>query len=334
MISLLANWLVNEVATVNLILLTKAPKFYDLDPRIRVHEPSFSIEVLGRLRFTLKSFFWLRSLWKKLQSSAALSFGGKYNAFVLMSALGKGQKVFVSDRSRPSMRYGRILDKLNPLVYRQAAGIVAQTATAKTLMHKLTGHKNIEVIPNPVPQIPLEKGPRQKVILNVGRFIASKHQDWLIDYFEQIEDPEWTLRFLGDGPNWDEVRAKAARSPKKERIEFLGNVNPITPYYKEAGIFAFTSSSEGFPNALGEAMAAACPVISFDCEAGPADLIEHEKSGYLVGLADHSDYIAKLQLLATDADKRESLGLAGWEQMKLFELSKICTNYLNFMLAS
>jgi len=333
-ISLLANWLINEVDQVHLILLTQGPRFYDLDSRIQVHEPDFNIEELGRLKFTLKSFFWLRSLWKKLQSGAALSFGGKYNAFVLLSAIGKGQRVFVSDRSRPSISYGRVLDKLNPLVYRRAAGIVAQTERAKNLMQKATGHKNIKVIPNPVPQITPGKQLRQKVILNAGRFIASKHQDLLIEYFEQIEDPDWTLRFLGDGPKWEEVKAKAARSPKKEQIEFLGNVNPISPYYQEAGIFAFTSSSEGFPNALGEAMSAACPVISFDCEAGPADLIENEISGYLVDLMNHEDYIAKLKLLVSDASKRESLGAAAREQMQSFELSKICKNYLNFMLAS
>lgn len=332
-ISLLANWLINEVDQVHLILLTQCPRFYDLDSRIQVHEPDFNIEELGRLKFALKSFFWLRSLWKKIQSGAALSFGGKYNAFVLLSAIGKGQKVFVSDRSRPSISYGRVLDKLNPLLYRRAAGIVAQTEKAKNQIHKATCHKNIKVIPNPVPQIPRGEEKREKVILNVGRFIGSKHQDWLIQYFEQIEDQDWVLRFLGEGPLWDEVVAKAAQSSKKEKIEFLGNVNPIIPFYQKAGIFAFTSTSEGFPNALGEAMSAGCPVISFDCEAGPADLIENAVSGYLIEEGDHEDYINKLKLMVAEVNKREELGAAARERMKRFEESAICLSYLNFMLA-
>ena len=333
-ISLIANRLVKEIDQVNLIVLTKGPRFYQLDPRIQVYEPNFKIEELGRIRFTLKSFFWLRSMWKKLKANAALSFGGKYNAFVLLSALGKGQKIFVSDRSRPSISYGKFLDKLNPIIYRRATGIVAQTERAKSLLARATGHKNIKVIPNPVPQIPKGDERREKVILNVGRFIGSKHQDWLIQYFEQIEDEAWTLRFLGEGPLWDEVKAKAAQSPKKEQIEFLGNVNPIVPFYHRAGIFAFTSTSEGFPNALGEAMSAGCPVISFDCEAGPADLIEDGVSGYLIEEGNHEDYINKLKLLVAEVDKREELGAAARERMKRFEESEICMNYLNFMLAS
>ncbi|QNR24753.1 glycosyltransferase [Croceimicrobium hydrocarbonivorans] len=333
-ISLLANNLADQVAQINLIVLTQGPRFYELDPRIKVYEPDFKIEDLGRLKFTIRNFLWLRSLWKKLNASAALSFGGKYNAFVLLSALGKGQKIFVSDRSRPSISYGKFLDKVNPIIYRRAAGIVAQTERAKTLMARATGHKNIKVIPNPVPQIPEGTEMREKVILNAGRFIGSKHQDWLIQYFEQIEDQDWILRFLGEGPLWDKVKAKAAQSPKKEQIEFLGNVNPIVPYYQKAGIFAFTSTSEGFPNALGEAMSAGCPVISFDCEAGPADLIENEVSGYLIDEGNHEDYINKLKLLVAEFNKREELGAAAREHMKRFEETEICMNYLNFMLAS
>ena len=52
------------------------------------------------------------------------------------------------------------------------------------------------------------------------------------------------------------------------------------------------------------------------------------------GIMNHKDYIAKLKLLVSDASKRESLGAAAREQMQSFELSKICKNYLNFMLAS
>ena len=91
------------------------------------------------------------------------------------------------------MSYGKLLDKVNPIIYRCAAGIFAQTERAETLMTGATGHKNIKVIPNPVPQIPEGTEMREKVILNVGRFIGSKHQDWLIQYFEQIEDQGWIL---------------------------------------------------------------------------------------------------------------------------------------------
>ena len=42
------------------------------------------------------------------------------------------------------------------------------------------------------------------------------------------------------------------------------------------------SRSEGFPNALAEAMAAGCCCVSFDFIAGPRDLIDHNETGLIV----------------------------------------------------
>ena len=52
--------------------------------------------------------------------------------------------------------------------------------------------------------------------------------------------------------------------------------------YAKAGIFVMPSRSEGFPNALAEAMAAGCCCISFDFIAGPRDLIDHNQTGLIV----------------------------------------------------
>jgi len=46
----------------------------------------------------------------------------------------------------------------------------------------------------------------------------------------------------------------------------------VKAYYLKSKIFAFTSNSEGFPNAIGEAQSAGLPVIAFDCIAGSSEL--------------------------------------------------------------
>lgn len=330
--STLANQFVAMGVKVNLVLLMKQPRFYQLDERIRLIEPDFFIDQMGKARYTLRNFFWLRKLWKKLRSDAVLSFGGKYNSFVLLSALGKGQRIFVSDRSRPNISYGKVLDRLNPMVYRTATGIVAQTGAARKFAERSSRHPNVQVIPNPLPVFgPTHEG-REKIILNVGRFIFSKHQDWLVDYFEQLDAPGWRLQFVGDGPLLDEVKARAERSPKHHSIEFLGNQSPVLPFYRKAGIFAFTSTSEGFPNSLGEAMSAGCPVVSFDCEAGPADLIDAPKNGILVEEGNHHHYLNALQALVDDPERRASMGKRAAEKIAVFDEEKIAQRYLNFLL--
>lgn len=328
----LANTAIDKVP-VRLLVLSKKDHFYSIDSRIDIREPNFVIENMPRPIFMWKNFWWLR---KELRSSVGqlvLSFSGKYNAFVLLASLGLNKKVFVSDRSRPGISYGKLLDFLNPLVYKKAAGIVAQTQEAKRFAYQQTKHKNIRVIPNPV-ALPeqIEFSTKSPIVLNVGRFIASKHQDQLIDYIENCQRPEWELVFLGDGNRFEQVKEVAVSSLCAEQIKLLGNVKHVGEWYFKAAIFAFTSTSEGFPNALAEAMAHGCACISYDCTAGPADIIDDGVNGFLIPEGDHEMYKEKLKLLMEDEELRLRFGKAAHEKMKQFDAEKITHRFLDFML--
>jgi len=330
----LANQAAESGLRVEFIVLSKKPHFFELHPDIRWWEPDFTIDQMHRLQFQWKDFWWLRRRLKNLESEAVLSFGGKYNAFVLLASAGLGKRVFISDRSRPSISYGRFLDRLNPRVYSRAAGIIAQTQRGKEVLEQKTGHTNVRVIPNPIRLVGARGKGRDPLILNVGRFITSKHQDWLVDYFNDLDPEGWQLTFLGEGPQYEQVKKYAASTALAGRIAFMGNVTDVDTYYRRAAVFAFTSTSEGFPNALGEALSAGCACISFDCEAGPADLIEDGRTGFLVPEGDHRGFKDKLHRLIADASLRERMGRCAMESMKAFRADRIAQQYFDFMLSS
>jgi GalNAc-alpha-(1->4)-GalNAc-alpha-(1->3)-diNAcBac-PP-undecaprenol alpha-1,4-N-acetyl-D-galactosaminyltransferase len=216
-------------------------------------------------------------------------------------------------------------------MYKKAAGIICQTNMAEEIMQRRIGHPNIRVIGNPL-RINEEKFARKEnIILNVGRFISSKHQELLVRYFADIQPVDWKLVFLGDGPMLENVRKLACDLALNERTEFMGAKQSIGDYYTKSKIFAFTSLSEGFPNVLGEAMAAGLACISFDCEAGPADLIDNGDNGFLISANDHDEYKQKLKLLIENESLRNEFGNKAKEKALKYRTDHIGNLYLKFL---
>jgi GalNAc-alpha-(1->4)-GalNAc-alpha-(1->3)-diNAcBac-PP-undecaprenol alpha-1,4-N-acetyl-D-galactosaminyltransferase len=323
-----------ENLEVSLIVFTKGNIFYRIPESIRVYTPEFEIASTNRLAALLKTFFFLRKTLKKIKPNALLSFGGKYNSFVLLASAYLGINRFISDRSRPGISYGKFLDIINPYLYKKSSGIITQTALAQEVALLTTSHTNIKTIPNPVRIPDISQTQREKIILNVGRFVQTKRQIDLVHIFSNIliGHEDWQLVFIGDGPELENVKNEVTYLGIKESVTFVGNVSHVDEYYKRSSIFAFTSISEGFPNALLEGLAYGLACISFDCSAGPADLIANNDNGLLVNEGDIREFEEKLRELINNTEKRLNLQMKGHSSAKKYSIEIIGRSFLNFML--
>lgn len=332
-VSILANQFSKEEnIEVHVILCTTEPNFYSLNDQVHVHVPKFNYKNLNRIVFTAQLMWYLRNQVHHIEPSAFLSFGGRYNAFSILALSGTKTPVFISDRSRPGISYGRYLDWLNANVYRFSAGIMAQTSQAVDFSFKETKHKNILRIGNPIGSYKSMETKRENVILNVGRFINSKNQAQLIEIFAELLPTDWQLWFIGDGPTFEVCKKKVQDLGLEEKVVFLGKQVNLENWYNKSAIFAFTSESEGFPNALGEAMASGCACISYDCIAGPSDLIDDGKTGYLVPLHDKDFFKNRLNQMMQPEFNRNKMGLAAIETTKQYNEEVIAKKTLNFLL--
>lgn len=330
--STLANQLAaDKTVEVHLVTLSKRKSNFTLNDGVIFHQPPYQTAGLHFLVASFKSLIYLRSKFKQIKPFTIISFGDRYNSLSIFSSLLLESKVFVSNRQNPHVKNGFFIDSLNFFFYRFSDGIVAQTDYAKNLFVRKYNHSNVKVIPNPIKQVQNNTEKRELFILNVGRFDDEKRQFDLIRFFDSINNEAWRLLFVGEGHKISKTKRFLYESVLKAQIEIHSFTKDIHKYYASAAIFAFTSRSEGFPNALAEAMAAGCACIAYDCIAGPSDIIDDGINGFLIPAGDEKLYKEKLQLLMNDSALRERFGKAAKEKMKQFEAGKIAERFYRFI---
>ena len=124
------------------------------------------------------------------------------------------------------------------------------------------------------------------MVLWVGRLDPVKGLSVLIESFRLIqEETNAHLCLAGGGPIREQIELQLSRSQLSKRIHFLGPRTDVAALLKAADVFVFPSRTEGLPNALLEAMAAACPIVTTDVP-GCRDLIVNGQTGLLVPYGD------------------------------------------------
>lgn len=84
-----------------------------------------------------------------------------------------------------------------------------------------------------------------------------------------------------------------------------------------------SSRFEGFGMVLVEAMAQGVPCISYDCPAGPSDIIKNGEDGILVKNQDSSAMIYAIETLIINQDLRKKLGKAAFTNVEKYEVNNI-----------
>jgi glycosyltransferase involved in cell wall biosynthesis len=157
------------------------------------------------------------------------------------------------------------------------------------------------------------------LILFIGHFSSRKSPDHLLKAWFKLLDssaPKTGIVFIGrtdygsfeiDKNVIDFVKSTTTKYQEK-LIFFRENIYPIDEYYKASDIFVLSSSSEGFPNALLEAMSCGLPVISTRIEGITDWIIENNVNGLLYEYGDIDRLCLLLENLLNDIPLRNNIG--------------------------
>lgn len=147
-----------------------------------------------------------------------------------------------------------------------------------------------------------------QIVFWSGRLDPVKGLDHLIGaMFLLPGDIPVQLLLAGDGNEWAALSALIDRLGLGGRVRLLGPRDDVPSILKAADVFAFPSRTEGLPNALLEAMAAGCPIVTTDVP-GCRDLIRHEENGLVVNYGDAPALAEAIQRLLDERSIASTLG--------------------------
>lgn len=320
---------------VHCILYGKKPEvFYQISPKVTIHVPDFTFSDRHRILSTLRTMGFIRRVIRRIKPSVFLNFGEYWNSLALLSAKGLGVDVVVADRSNPNKPLGTIQEFLRSWLYASAGCVIVQTSrAARVIKEKVPKQRVIEVIPNPLASWPnASQAPKRNEVLFVGRLIPSKNVDRLIHMFAAARRDDWRLIIVGDDAQgfseMGNLKQIASALKVDQWVSFEGKQRNVAEYYRRASIFAFASDSEGFPNALAEALSFGLPCIAYDCDAGPGDLVVDGFNGYLVRTHDEHQFSQRLMELISDQELRECLAANAKKSVAHLENSRIAQDFL------
>lgn len=326
-----------EDINVHVILYAKKREInFEIDQKAIIHTPEFSADCNEKL-YALKSLHFIRKKVKENKIDTIVSFEEKWNRFALLAVSGLKLKRIISNRNNPYRDYGFIDRKLAQWLYPKVDALIAQTNIAKDVYEKRYKLKKCVVIGNPIDQLDIDfsKVERENIIVCVSRLMKSKNHDRLVKIFSETQNENWKLVLVGGDHGNQNISQKLKELIKSLKLEdkviLVGSSKNVNEYLLKSKIFAFTSEMEGFPNVVGEAMAAQLPVVSYDCVAGPRDMIDDGINGYLVPVYDDKLFVERLNYLMTNDKERKIMGEKASEKISQFDSETICKKFYNII---
>ena len=210
-----------------------------------------------------------------------------------------------------------------------ADGVVLLTKRDYGRYIKKYKRKGVYQIYNPIDPA-ISKGndgyrPDSKKIISAGRLSPPKNYETLIEIAGVVLShfPEWQWDIYGEGELHLELDRRIRDRGLQNRLFLKGQRENLYDLYKEYSFLVMTSLREGFPMVLLEAGASSLPLISFDIDTGPDEIIQDGVNGYLISAFDRDEMIDRIEALMQDRELRIAMAASSRELIMPFQLEGI-----------
>ena len=138
----------------------------------------------------------------------------------------------------------------------------------------------------PVPHPWLDES-TMPVIVVMGRLVRKKNYPTLLHAFSLLRKKRPArLVILGEGSKRREIQRLRSALNLDQAVDLPGHADNPFAYLSRASLYVLSSTFEGMPSALIEALACGCPAVSTDCPSDPSEILDGGRYGRLVPVAE------------------------------------------------
>jgi glycosyltransferase involved in cell wall biosynthesis len=314
---------------------------YELHPdvkRIALNLADDSGNIVSMLWKNIHRVIALRMVLRKIQPDIVLGMMTIANVILALATIGLRIQTVGSEHTHPAQYpLGALRDGLRRFTYCLLHNVTALTSESASWLKANTLARRINVIPNAAPWPLPDHEPRispesvrpfgRKFLLGAGRLVEEKGFDLLLSAFTSLAQkyPDWDLVIVGEGSQRTIIEDLVGSAGLKKRVFLPGRVGNLGVWYEYADLYVMSSRFEGFGNTLAEALAYGLPVVSFDCDSGPRNIIRQEVDGLLVPPGDVAGLAATLDRLMGDVNLRERFARRAVEARMRFSIDRIAS---------
>lgn len=215
--------------------------------------------------------------------------------------------------------YGIKRSDLNIVLTRRALDIYINEYNAKNTIQ----------IYNPVDDVIISHADEYRVdskrIISVGRLSYPKNFQLAVRIASEVlpQNPDWSWDIYGQGEDYDELNCMIQNYGLGKQMKLRGQVNNLYELYNQYSFMVMTSRFEGFPMTLLEGMGNGLPLISFDIETGPNEIINNGMNGFIVPSGNSQLLVDRIQKMMSDEQLRKSISRRNKERAKDFSTTSI-----------
>ena len=240
---------------------------------------------------------------------------------------------------------GTITRQIKKFVLNNCENLTVVSHSMKTAVKEMKSTCRVDILPMGTDLtkrfVPDEKKRKPKQIIFVGRLIAQKGVNYLLDAFSKVLQihPDATLQIIGYGPELESLRAQAIGLGIEKSVRFIGGIphNDITPYLQSSSIAVFPycrnkqGGEEGFGLVLVEALGCGCAVIA-SRQASINEIIKDQQTGLLIDERNPEAISSAILKLLDNPKLKNSLAINGRSEiLKLFDWNKISQSYVRLI---